>query len=299
MDMLLKFREIEVLWAVYKAGSINGAASLLNITQPAVSMTLKAAEERFGFLLFDREGGRAYPTPEALALIQPTSGIFLELKEFERQLMRVREGRAGVLRIAATPTLDVAFIHQAIGEFSKREPGARVHVRTVPTDLVEQLVADDQVDFGIAYGPVGNEATLVEDLLSAEIGCLFHRNHALTELELVRPSDLMNERLLTYRPDTPLGRMFDKVLKTAGTAIEPTMETTALAAAHLASIGIGIALIDPVILRSELFPDLVARPFEPTVATHVQLLSTRHKPLSLIARAFLDALRETIAARLK
>ena len=60
--MHLKFREIEVFWAVYKAEFVKAASRLLNASQPAVSMMLRSAEERFGVKLFERSGGRVRPT---------------------------------------------------------------------------------------------------------------------------------------------------------------------------------------------------------------------------------------------
>jgi DNA-binding transcriptional LysR family regulator len=122
--MHLKFREIEVFWAVYKAESVKAASRLLNVSQPAVSMMLRSAEERFGVKLFERSGGRVRPTPEARALFASTDNVFIELKEFERQLARIREGKAGFVRVAATPTLAAAF-HPALSAFRDQHPASR------------------------------------------------------------------------------------------------------------------------------------------------------------------------------
>ena len=44
----LNYRQTEMLWAVVMAGSISGAARLLNISQPAVSRMLAHTEKRWG-----------------------------------------------------------------------------------------------------------------------------------------------------------------------------------------------------------------------------------------------------------
>jgi DNA-binding transcriptional LysR family regulator len=289
--MAVKFREVEVFWAVFKAGSIKGAASLLSVSQPAVSMMLKNAEDRFGFKLFERTGGRVVPTPEARALFHSTNGIFLEMREFERQLVRVREGRAGVLRIAATPTLDAAFVHGALKTFRSAHPDVRIHLRTIPTQQTVDLVASGEVDFGIAYGPAGTEATDSEDLCNALVGCIFRADHPLAAEAVITPDHLAGESILTYRPDTPLGREFEKVLRGFEDRINVSVQSTALAAAYLASRGFGVALVDPFILAGELFPNLVGRPFVPSISARVQLLTTRNEPLSLIAQDFIAGLR--------
>ena len=53
------------------AGSVVGAARLLNVTQPGVSRTIGLLELRLGYALFERLGRRLVPTAEAEALIEP------------------------------------------------------------------------------------------------------------------------------------------------------------------------------------------------------------------------------------
>ncbi|MCB1974687.1 MAG: LysR family transcriptional regulator, partial [Burkholderiaceae bacterium] len=64
----MRLRHIEVFNAVMVTGSVSGAARLINITQPAVSRTLKHAELQLGFPLFERTGGRLVATAEARSL---------------------------------------------------------------------------------------------------------------------------------------------------------------------------------------------------------------------------------------
>lgn len=61
-------RQLEIFTAVMRAGTVTGAARLLNISQPALSQTLMHAEDELGFALFERVKGRLRPTPEAVEL---------------------------------------------------------------------------------------------------------------------------------------------------------------------------------------------------------------------------------------
>ena len=61
----MRLRHIEVLYAIRRTGSISAAATLLSITQPAVSKILKHAEQQLGFPLFQRVRGRLLATDEA------------------------------------------------------------------------------------------------------------------------------------------------------------------------------------------------------------------------------------------
>ena len=64
----MRARQLEVFTAMMKAGTVTAAAQMLNISQPALSQILIHTEDNLGFLLFNREKGRLFPTPEALEL---------------------------------------------------------------------------------------------------------------------------------------------------------------------------------------------------------------------------------------
>ena len=87
----MRLRHIEVFSAVMLAGSTNGAAKILNISQPAVSKTLQHAEQSVGFPLFLRSKGKLVPTQDALQLQR-------ELTPFDEQLRRIRRLAASLSR---------------------------------------------------------------------------------------------------------------------------------------------------------------------------------------------------------
>lgn len=53
---MMNTRHLEAFYAVMVCGSISRAADMLNISQPAVSKTLKHAEMRLGYLLLSERG---------------------------------------------------------------------------------------------------------------------------------------------------------------------------------------------------------------------------------------------------
>src|SRR5690606_35875530 len=75
----LNFRHVEVIYAVMLTGTVTGAAARLNVSQPAISNSLKEAEERLGFALFMRQHGRIFPTERATALFSEIERSFTGL----------------------------------------------------------------------------------------------------------------------------------------------------------------------------------------------------------------------------
>ena len=66
----LTIRQVEVIRAVMMAGTIQGAAELLNVSAPGVSRLVKYSEESLGIRLFDRKGGLFVPAAEAASIFE-------------------------------------------------------------------------------------------------------------------------------------------------------------------------------------------------------------------------------------
>ena len=122
----MKLREMEIFRAIMLGGSVSEAARILNVSQPAVSTSLRYMEDRLGMKLFRREKGRVYSTPEALALFTEIEGVFEKLDAVQRFAEDLRDTRSGVLSLASTPTLTYAFLAEAIAQFRRDRPGVRV-----------------------------------------------------------------------------------------------------------------------------------------------------------------------------
>lgn len=72
----MRLRHIEVFQAVLQAGSVSGAARLLNVSQPNVSRVLNHAEQQLGFALFERSPQGLIVTPEGRRLMPEIDALF-------------------------------------------------------------------------------------------------------------------------------------------------------------------------------------------------------------------------------
>jgi len=105
MRPLFDLRHIEAFRAVMLAGSVVGAARLLNVTQPGVSRTIGLLELRLGYALFERRGRRLVPTAEAEALYREIEHVYSGIERIAHVAQDIRLQRAGALRVATLPAL--------------------------------------------------------------------------------------------------------------------------------------------------------------------------------------------------
>ena len=76
----LRLRDLHILLAVAKTGSIGKAAAELAISQPVVSKAMSDLEHSLGVRLFDRGSKGVEPTRHGRALLKTANVVFDELR---------------------------------------------------------------------------------------------------------------------------------------------------------------------------------------------------------------------------
>ncbi|WP_296428510.1 pca operon transcription factor PcaQ [Yoonia sp.] len=121
MDRRIKFRHLEAFICIARAKSLKAAADMLNLTQPAVSKTLKDLETILGVTLMDR--GRAG------VRLRPEGAVFLQFAEQSTAALQsgltsiASLGTAGgMLTIGALPSVSARLLPAAVNIFRRTAP---------------------------------------------------------------------------------------------------------------------------------------------------------------------------------
>ena len=175
---------------------------MLNISQPALSQILLHTEDELGFALFDRVKGRLRPTPEALELFPDAERIFSELEGLRRKTADLRLGRAGLVRIAASPPSAMTILPRAFTQFRARHPDVllRSHIAPIKT-IIEMLRAGD-ANLALAMDDRLPPDIEVEAMGTCAFVCLLPDGHRLSSRSRISLADLAGEVLISYRSDT-------------------------------------------------------------------------------------------------
>ena len=292
----MNLRQMEVFHAVMRAGSVTGAAKLLNVTQPAVSAVLRHCEDRLKINLFERAGGRLYPTPEAEAIFPDIANVFQRVETISRMATDLAGGRLGNITIAATFAVANGPLAEAISDFSASHPQIKFAVHALPTHQVIDRVARREADFGLGFGPVDDPAIDAETLASAEIACVMPRDHPLANEPFVTPEKLAGHAIITYAPHTPIGSPVEEAFRESGVELIRNVQVNySVTAFILASQGAGIALVEPILLGRTMTPSLVSRPFRPSVEVKTILMHPVGRPRTRTSSAFIERLKSKFA----
>jgi DNA-binding transcriptional LysR family regulator len=292
----MRLRELEIFNALMKARTTTGAAELLAISQPAVSKALKHLEAQSGLALFKRVRGRLCPTPEAETLYRNVSNVFARLDTIDRIAQDLRDGRGGVISVAATPTLGSSLLARAVVRFRQEHPGVEIIFRSITSHDVARRVVGGEADFGTVHRSIDRAGLEVEPLMQVELVCILPRHHPLAHQPAVSLHDLIPHPLISYRPGTPIGTLIASAFQAAGLTKPIDVQTSLSSTACLLTAeGTGIALTDPFAVMTSSFPTLVVRAVRPRIAVGVDLLFSRENPTSGIAMKLVEQVRATAA----
>ena len=87
----MTLRDLEIFLQVCQYGSMRKAAEVLYISQPSVSGAVRAIEEEYGVLLFERLNHRLYITPQGQELESRARRILAQFEELEHSLKNSSE----------------------------------------------------------------------------------------------------------------------------------------------------------------------------------------------------------------
>tara|TARA_B110000003_G_C16634032_1_gene527729 strand:- start:1493 stop:2377 length:885 start_codon:yes stop_codon:yes gene_type:complete len=276
----MRARQLEVFTAMMKAGTVTAAAQMLNISQPALSQILIHTEDNLGFLLFNREKGRLFPTPEALELYPEAEHLFAGLEGIRRKTSDLRLGRAGLVRLAASTPPAMALVPQVLVEFRARHPDILLRSHVAPLASMVSMLRAGDVALAMALDDRLPPDIEVETLCQTGFCCILPEADELNVQEAISFADLDERNVISYRSDT---RPYEELVLTArthGMKFSTQIEIdTSISAVGFVQAGLGIAIVDD-LLPWQQFPGIVVRPLSQKAMLPLSLLVLKNKVLS-------------------
>lgn len=297
---MINVRHLAVFQAVMKTGSVSAAARLLAVSQPAVTKTLQQIEWEIGVPLFRRIKGRLQPTPESVLLLPKVDQVFVAVDEVKRLAGEIGGGGVGQVSIATATTLATSIVGAAVVDYRNLRPQVKVGVRALATRQVIELVANNQVDVGLADAATIEGSLQTVEICRAQIGCAMREDHRLAKKKVVHIGDLKGENIITFFEETMIGMQVRQRLRALDMPSEIAMATNqSLVACLLVSNGLGVGLIDPFTLLSGMFPNVTMRPLTPPSEIRPRFVFPPNRPLSIAAKEFIQIIRDKFAERIR
>lgn len=157
MDQSIKFRHLEAFGAIARDLSLKRAAQQLNLTQPAISRTLKELETCLNVRLMDRSRAGVRLTAQGEVFLQYAEQSMVALQQ---GVSRVQHSKAqgGRLGIGALPSVASGLVAQAARRFLQDYADTTLDVTEGPHDSLLRRLRSGRLD--LVIGRLGQPETM-------------------------------------------------------------------------------------------------------------------------------------------
>src|ERR1700760_1788535 len=122
----LKTTQLQTLVAIAEHGTLMAAAEALNVSQPAVTKSIKELEARLGVQLLERSGAGVRLTRYGETLLRRARSVVAEIVSAERELDEMKSGVERTLSIGVSLLASSIAVPEALRAFRARLPDVRL-----------------------------------------------------------------------------------------------------------------------------------------------------------------------------
>jgi LysR family transcriptional regulator, transcriptional activator of the cysJI operon len=291
-------RQLRAFCEVVERKSFSQAAERLGVTQPAVSLQVRALEKRLGTQLLDRSGRRVEPTEAGLRLYRGAQRLLLLEEEIVNEVSDDATGDLdGVFAIGASTGPGGVVLSQLLCRFAEANPELNVHLSVFDTQTVVDRVADRSFELGVVGAAPRHRAVEYEPFFHDTVILACPPGHAFAG-KTVTLDQLKSEQLILMQDGAGVRQMIEDELRRAGAKprdlnvrLELGLQESVTSAVRG---GFGVTFIS----RSSVENDLAAgtlveaRVKELQLEREIYLVRAMGRSETRAARAFLDFARE-------
>ncbi len=241
MAQLENFR-LKVFRAVAEHLNFRKAAEHLFLTQPAVTLQIKALENDLGVRLFDRAAGQISLTRQGSVLLAYANKIAILTSEAE-QALGTDDGKiSGELSLGVSTTIAQYVLPWLLGGFLDQHPLVQFSLHSGNTSQIVQLLLNDKVSVGLIEAPARDRGVRTEPFMEDELVLITPQDF---EFDHLSRSQFAASSLLMREQGSGSRRAVETALKKAGIKLKSFRKvmdldsTETIKSAVEAGLGIG------------------------------------------------------------
>lgn len=235
---------LAIIQEVNRHGSLTAAASVLCLTQSALSHAMRKLEEQLGTPIWLRESRSLRPTQAGQYLLAVANRVLPQLTLAEERMRQFADGERGTLRIGMECHPCYQWLLKVVSPYLTRWPDVDVDVKQKFQFGGIGALFGYEIDLLVTPDPLRKPGLRFEPVFDYEQVLVVNRDHPLAKASHVKPAQLLDEVLITYPVDIERLDVYNQFLLPAG--ITPrrhkTIETTDIMLQMVAS-GRGVAAL--------------------------------------------------------
>ena len=241
---MLERIHLAIVQQVEAQGSLTAAASVLHVTQSALSHSMKKLEQQLGTGIWSRDGRSLRLTQAGQYLLAVANRVLPQLDLAEERLKQYAQGERGTLRIGMECHPCYQWLLKIVSPYLLAWPDVDVDVKQKFQFGGIGALFGYEIDLLVTPDPLYKPELKFVPVFDYEQVLVVGPEHPLAGCEHVKPRQLSRETLITYPVPTDRLDIFNQFLLPAGVtpARHKTIETTDIMLQMVAS-GRGVAAL--------------------------------------------------------
>ncbi len=249
----LENARLRVFRAVAEHLNFRKAAEHLFLTQPAVTLQIKALENELGVRLFDRSAARITLTPQGTILLEYANRVVALLVEAEREIGESAKQVVGEFSLGVSTTIAQYVLPRLLGAFRQEHPRIRFHVHSGNTSEIVAFLLNEKVSVGLIEGPTRERGVKAEPFMSDELVLIVPANFRANR---VSREQFLSSTLLMREQGSGSRHVVEAALKKAGYRLKNFAQVMDLdsteAIKSAVEVGLGVGYVSRWAIAKEL-----------------------------------------------
>ncbi|KMY55255.1 LysR family transcriptional regulator [Bacillus sp. FJAT-27231] len=221
----MELRQLEYFMVLCEELHFTRASEKIGISQPTLSLQIRAIEQELGTPLFDRIGKRIALTEAGRILLEHCREIFHSLENAVHKIEELREYQGGHVSVGVLPAeLDYRFTPLFI-DFHKRFPAIHLNLSASTVEITKQVL-DNEVDVGITLLSLPDSRLVSIPLYREEYVLVVSENHPLARYKSISLAELRDMPMVMYAKQFLGRRLLEDHCQKHGFQLNVVVETT-------------------------------------------------------------------------
>jgi DNA-binding transcriptional LysR family regulator len=294
-------RQLAAFCTVVERRSFSQAAERLGVTQPAVSLQVRALEKRLGTQLLDRSGRRVEPTEAGWRLYRGAQRMLALEDQLVADVAASGEGDlAGDLVLGASTGPAAVVVPVVLGEFHRLNSDVRVFLTVSDTHSIVERVAARELELGIVGAARRHRGVRFEPFFSDEVILVCPPGHPFSG-RMVTLEELREEPLILMQEGAGVRQIVEDALRRQGIRLRDLDVRLELglqeSVRRAVEAGYGVTFISRTAVESDLAAGRLdeARVEGLEATREISLASATGRARTRVADAFVAFARERLA----
>ncbi|ARO15980.1 hydrogen peroxide-inducible activator (plasmid) [Ketogulonicigenium robustum] len=246
-------QQLRYLSAVAKTLNFSRAAEMCHVTQPTLSLQIKALEDRLGTRLIERTRARVLLTPAGAEIARRAETIAAEVEDI-REIAR-RDDMTALqrdLRLGVVHTVGAYVLSVVMPQVRAAYPDTRLQVREDSAEMLVEGVLEGRYDVLILPEPPDHADLRAAVIVDEALLAVLPQGHRLAGQDAINPAALRGETVLTTDFGPAVNSAVARLCHGVGAVQASEYDGTTLdTLRQMVAAGMGMSFLPALYVRSE------------------------------------------------